>query len=92
MNTHVNHKMQLDLIRFAATFPFTLVIGFYLVSIHVLHEIPSTFEGAKTRFDQAFVSFGLVLVQKTMLHQMRLKFELFLALINLAAVHPDLHL
>ena len=84
--------MQLYLIRFAAAFPFTLVLGFFLVSIHVLHEILLTFEGAKTRFDQAFVGFGLVFVQKTMLHQMRLKFELFLALINLAAVHPDLHL
>ncbi len=92
VNTHVYHKIRLFMILFAASFQFTLVLGFFLVSIHVLHEIPSTFEGAKTRFEQAFVGFGLVLVQKTMLHQMRLKFELFLALISLAAVDPDLHL
>jgi hypothetical protein len=92
VTTHVNHKIRLALVHFVAAFHFALVLPFVLVSIHVLLEMPWTFEGAATTLEQAFVGFGLALVHKIMLRQVRLKFELFPALIDLAGVQSDSHL
>lgn len=92
VTTHVNHKIRLALVHFVAAFHFALVLPFVLVSIHVLLEMPWTFEGAATTLEQAFVGFGLALVHKIMLRQVRLKFELFPALIDLAGVQSDRHL
>jgi hypothetical protein len=90
--THVNHKIRLALVHFVTAIKFTLVLPFVLVSIHVLLEMPWTFEGAATTLEQTFVGFGLALVHKIMLSQVRLKFELFPALIDIAAVQSDRHL
>lgn len=92
VTTHVNHKIRLALVHFVAAIKVALVLPFVLVSIHVLFKMPWTFERAATTLEQAFVGFGLALVHKIMLRQVRLKFELFLALIDIAAVQSDRHL
>jgi len=92
VTTHVNHKIRLALVHFVAAKKLALVLPFVLVSIHVLLEMPWTFEGAATTLEQAFVGFCLALMHKIMLRQVRLKFELFPALIDIAAVQSDRHL
>jgi hypothetical protein len=50
VTTHVNHKIRLPLVHFVAAIHCALVLPFVLVSIHVLLEMPWTFEGAATTF------------------------------------------
>ena len=51
VTTHVNHKIRLALVHFVAALHCALVLPFVLVSIHMLLEMPWTFEGAATTLD-----------------------------------------
>lgn len=90
MTANVNDKIRLPLVSLFTALPVTDVLGSVLMSLHVLSEMPWAFEGTATALDQAFVRFGLALVDKTVLSQVRLQFELLLALS--ARVQSDSHL